>query len=191
MHWSLWMVLRLDQARLVNCNQILGHVAGQNSVTDPGFPRGWRQLLWKAAWKWKKLDWEWARVPGRQGGCRNYQVVWELQRGDSWQCYSYLRGLRWRHNWRNSFQRFYDLRLFLWLKGSNGNNKNGVCHNHFSTYADLIDQDLNCSLKSLDFVLIFLIEFLWWPKEVLSQNHLKGKITNRSRGTCWEQVNDL
>ena len=32
MHWSLWGVLHLGLAKLVNCNQILGHVADQDCI---------------------------------------------------------------------------------------------------------------------------------------------------------------
>ena len=32
MHWSLWGVSHLGLAKLVNCNQILGHVADQDYV---------------------------------------------------------------------------------------------------------------------------------------------------------------
>ena len=32
MHWSLWGVSQLSLAKLVNCNQILGHVADQDCI---------------------------------------------------------------------------------------------------------------------------------------------------------------
>ena len=49
MHWSLWGVSHLSLAKLVNCNQILGHVTDQDCIEfidSVGFSTEHRFLLW-------------------------------------------------------------------------------------------------------------------------------------------------